>query len=269
MRYGKSIEMEKPVAVAASPNFEARSSAAFDGQGRLWVAFESADQRWGKDFGVYDRKGICLYLGHTLRVKAIEGNRALETAGSLAEALKAAPGLTAREMGEAQGNANPGMKNATVLGPRNSFPRMAGDEQGRIYLAFRSGAGMRSQIGTIWHQYLTWYEGSQWAKPIEVPHSDGLNDMRPALTGVGPGHLLMAMITDHRKGFRGALGEEAAGPEGDQINTDIIAGGDAYREAARDGKAHAIRLWTRPRRRRTISRPSGRPSMHCARRAPA
>ena len=173
MRYGKAIEMEKPVAVAASANFEARSSAAFDRQGRLWVAFESADQRWGKDFGVYDRKGICLYLGHTLRVKCSKGNRAFETAGSLAEALRTVPGLTGREMGEAQGNANPGMKNATVLGPRNSFPRMAADEQGRVYLAFRSSAGMRSQIGNIWHQYLTWYEGAQWARPVEVPHTDG------------------------------------------------------------------------------------------------
>ena len=92
MRYGKSIEMEKPVAVAASGNFEARSSAAFDRQGRLWVAFESADQRWGKDFGVYDRKGICLYLGHTVRMKVLEGNRAFETEGSLADALRSVPG---------------------------------------------------------------------------------------------------------------------------------------------------------------------------------
>ena len=105
------------------------------------MAYESAAQKWGKDFGVYDRKGICLYLGHTLRVSAIEGGRAMETAGPLDDALRFVPGLTGREMGEAQGNANPGMKNATVLGPRNSIPRIAADSQGRIFLTFRSGSG--------------------------------------------------------------------------------------------------------------------------------
>ena len=36
MRYDKAIEMDQPVAVAASENFEARSSSAYDRQGRLW-----------------------------------------------------------------------------------------------------------------------------------------------------------------------------------------------------------------------------------------
>ena len=65
MRYTKSIEMDKPVAVAASRKFPRRAArAAYDGRGRLWVAYESSGQRWGKDFGVYDKDGICLYLKH-------------------------------------------------------------------------------------------------------------------------------------------------------------------------------------------------------------
>src|ERR1019366_6238679 len=51
MRFGQSIEMEAPVAIAASANFEARSSAAYDGAGRLWVGYEASDEHWGKDFG--------------------------------------------------------------------------------------------------------------------------------------------------------------------------------------------------------------------------
>ena len=33
----------------------------------------------------------------------------------------------------------------------------------------------------------------------------------------------MAMITDHRKAFQGALGEEDAGPEPGEINADLVA----------------------------------------------
>lgn len=38
LSYGQAIEMEAPVAVAASLRFEARSSVAFDSQDRFWVA---------------------------------------------------------------------------------------------------------------------------------------------------------------------------------------------------------------------------------------
>jgi hypothetical protein len=244
MKFGEAIEMEKPVAVAASDGFEARSSAAFDRQGRLWVAFESAGQKWGKDFGVYDRHGICLYLGHTVRVKVVEGNQALETAGPLDDALRTVPGLTGREMPPAQGNANPGMKNATVLGPRNSFPRIAADEQGRIYLSFRSGAGLRSQVGFIWHQYLTWYDGERWARAVEIPQTEGGLDLRPALASIGPGHLLVAAVTDHRARFGGALGEEATGPEPASVHGSVIAAEMRIAQAASPARLGAARMET-------------------------
>src|SRR5262249_53416503 len=47
MRVEKSVKMEPPFAVAASANFEARSSAAYDRQGRLWVAYEASGEKWG------------------------------------------------------------------------------------------------------------------------------------------------------------------------------------------------------------------------------
>jgi len=129
-----------------------------------------------------------------------------------------------------------------VIGPRNSFPRMTADEQGRIYLAFRSSAGIRSQIGNTWHQYLTWYEGSQWVRPVEVPHSNGLNDMRPALAAVEPGHLLMAMVTDNRKSFQGAQTEEDTGPEPGVINADVVAAEMRIAKPAAEVKLSAAQM---------------------------
>jgi hypothetical protein len=132
------------------------------------VAYESADQRWGKDFGAYIQQGVSLYLGHTLRVKVLETGRAFETAGSLEEGLRPAPGLTGREMA-GDGASNPGMKKGAGPGPRNSVPRIAVDDQGRVYLTFRSGAGLRSQVGFQWQQYLTTYDGSRWTPAVELP----------------------------------------------------------------------------------------------------
>ena len=181
MRYAKSIEMDKPVAVAASENFEARSSAAYDAQGRLWVAHESSGRRWGKDFGVYDKDGICLYLGHTIRVRVLNAGGAFETAGPLDAALRSVPGLTGREGPPSMAQTNPGMAAATQPGPRASIPRLAAGADGRMFLTFRSGAGERSNVGTIYDQYWTWYDGVHWTRPMELPHTTGPVDLRAAI----------------------------------------------------------------------------------------
>jgi hypothetical protein len=222
MRYTKAIEMDKPVAVAASENFEARSSAAYDQQGRLWIGYESSARRWGKDFGVYEKNGVCLYLGHTLRVKCIQGNSAFETAGPLEDALRSAPGLTGREGPPQMAQTNPGMAAATQPGPRNSFPRMAASADGKMFLTFRSGAGERSGVGTIYQQYLTWYDGSQWSRAMELPNTEGPVDLRPAISGIGPEGLLLVGVTDHRKRATSTPREEAAAESSAEVNTDLV-----------------------------------------------
>src|SRR5204863_801889 len=58
---GNSIKMDAPVPVAATTNFEARASAAYDSKNRLWVAYEASATKWGKDFGAYETSGIALY----------------------------------------------------------------------------------------------------------------------------------------------------------------------------------------------------------------
>jgi hypothetical protein len=243
MRYyskTKSIEMEKRIAVAASENFEARSSAAYDRQGRLWVAYESSGRKWGKDFGVYEKNGICLYLGHTLRVKCIQGGSAFETAGSLEDALRGAPGLTGREGPPQMAQVNPGMAGATQPGPRNSIPRIAAGEDGRIFLTFRSGAGQRSGVGSIYQQYLTWYDGSQWSRAVELPRTDGPVDFRAAIHSIGADGLLLVGITDHRKPAAGALGEEAATGGSAEVNTDLVMAELPFSEPAKELKLRAV-----------------------------
>jgi hypothetical protein len=61
VQFTNQVTMQTPIPVAATVNFEARSSIAYDAQNRLWIAYETSSQRWGKDFGAYDTTGTALY----------------------------------------------------------------------------------------------------------------------------------------------------------------------------------------------------------------
>ncbi|MEK7407091.1 MAG: hypothetical protein AAB225_18620, partial [Acidobacteriota bacterium] len=168
LRAAPVARMDEPVAVAASQNFEARSSIAFDPQNRVWVAYEASAVKWGKDFGAYEKTGVALYQRHNLRLKCFDGAQACETAASLADALPANANLLfARRLG--------GTGEAL-----NTFPRLAAGPDGTVYLAFRSSSGSgRSTVGTVWLENLVYYDGVKWNGPVIFPHTDALMDARP------------------------------------------------------------------------------------------
>ena len=239
MRFDKSIRMDQPAAVAASQNYEARSTVAYDPQNRLWVAYEAADVKWGKDFGAYDTGGVSLYQGHNLRVKCLEGSNVFSTADDVRDALPGGVNLR-RQAGRrraaqavamaaaprmlpdptlAAGRPMSGTpQNLIGPAPRNTFPRLTVDSRGTVFLVFRSGLGGRSPVGTIWAENIAYFDGEKWTGPVAVPHSDGLLDVRPAPIAIGPGHLLMVGVSDHR---------QSAGPGarrlGDSVNADLYA----------------------------------------------
>lgn len=231
---GSAAKMDAPVAAAASDKFEARPSISFDGQGRLWVAYEGSEQKWGKDFGAYETSGIALYQGHTIRLKCFDGRRALVTEDALDGVLPAnwlrqqargrraqarkrqqaaspykGPDPTLARRRAPSGTPQPGPN------PRNSFPRLATDPSGFVYLTYRSSDGGRSNVGTTWHSQMVYFDGQSWAGPVVVPHSDGLLDLRPALLATGNGNLMIAMTSDHR--------QESIAGQPNAVNTDIYA----------------------------------------------
>jgi hypothetical protein len=242
---GNNIRMDAPAPVAATQNFEARSSAAFDAQNRLWIAYEASDTKWGKDFGAYETSGIALYQGHNIRVKCFEGKNAFATQDELAESLPAAPAAQ-RRMGrrrarsaaaqtatltanltqpnpELAKNRLPSLTPQPPPLPLNSFPRLAADSEGTIYLAFRSvaSAGYRSPLGTVWNEEVVWYNGSEWSNAVPVPNTDGLLDNRPGLAAIAPGHLLLVATSDHRNSPGAVRGRRRNGA--DALNSDIYA----------------------------------------------
>ena len=215
--------MDAPVAIAASANFEARSSVAYDAAGRLWIGYEASDEKWGKDFGVYDTKGVSLYRGQTVHVRCLQAGRLYEPKGSLDAALKYAPGLTGREGGPNMKVNNPGMANVTVQGPRNSIPRLAVDSGGRVYLTFRSGAGLRSRIGSIYQQFVTVYNGSEWTPAVEVPLTVRPGGPAPGDTGYVAWRVAGGCGHGPSRPASGPIGEETTGSGAERLDRALLA----------------------------------------------
>ncbi len=169
-----------PVAVAATPAFEARPSLAADARGRLWVAFEERTPNWGKDaVNLLDGKGSSLYRASKVVVAVVDGRRVLHAP----DPVEHAP---------------PQLK---LL---NSYPRLSIDRAGRPWLVFRHrqesiwGSNAVYVVGGVWTSHATTLSGSAWSAPQPFTRSDGLLDNRPALVQPSEGPILVFYSTDGR-----------------------------------------------------------------------
>ena len=237
VRFTDQIGLDDPIPIAATVNFEARSSLAYDAQNRLWIAYEVAGARWGKDFGAFDTTGIPLYSAHTIQVRCLIGNELYSTADDVAGVLPDTPAnelflpstsvtIPAPDPTLSQ-KRGPNSGVGPPAGPQNSFPRIAVDPEGTVYLAFRekAGRGLSTSratggvsVGTIWVSGLVYFDGSKWHGSGVLGHSDAVGDNRPPIVALGPGHLLIAQPIDHR------LSPLPNGtPKADAVNADIYA----------------------------------------------
>jgi Periplasmic component of the Tol biopolymer transport system len=236
-RFSDQMSFDDPIPIAASLNFEARSSLAYDGQNQLWIAYETSGPKWGKDFGAYDTTGIALYQNHSIQVRVLIGTDVYATTDDVGRVL---PGAPQSQLFLASPNTPPPVQPDPTLAqkrgnnsnapapaaPRNSFPRLAVDSEGTVYLAFRHPAGQGlstssatgQSVGSSWIGEMVWFDGAKWQGPGYFARSDGLLDNRPALTALAPGQLLIAQAMDHR------LSPPPGGtPQQDGVNSDIYA----------------------------------------------
>jgi hypothetical protein len=237
MRFTDQVSQDAPIAVAATVNFEARSSLAYDPQGRLWIAYEFAGTRWGKDFGAFDTTGLPLYSSHTIQVRCLIGNDLYSTMDDVARVLPGTPGthlFTPTGQGPFTFQPDPTISTKRTAdngvgpptGPKNSFPRLATDSDGTVYLAFRqiAGAGLSSgratgglSVGSIWVGQMAYFDGAQWHGPGVLGFTDSVSDNRPAVLALAPGRLLIAHSSDHR-----LSPGPGATPANDPINEDVF-----------------------------------------------
>jgi hypothetical protein len=209
LRYKDGIAMDAPVAVAASPAFEARPSIACDAQGRLWVAYETGPPRWGKNFGTYDTTGTPLYAGQNVEVKCFRGDALLTTADDPRELLGRSASFPDPQLAK---NRQPNNAIRPPSGARNSMPRLAVAPDGQLYLGYRVEDAGRTSAGQIWSERVLWWDGDRWRGPVLVPHTDGTLDNRPVLAALDGGRLWMLAASDHRQaaspGRRGVINSD-------------------------------------------------------------
>ena len=210
----------KEMPAAASLTYEAYPSIAYDPAGVLWVAYEEGSEQWGKDFGAYESSGVTVYEGRAIRLRGFTADgRVVEPA---ADPGKALPGAMARGdslEGRQAAVGNSWLKpdpdaykrrkaSRSAMGPaiqprdtpRNTMPRLVSDSSGRLWLACRSKyPSWWSNLGTVWTEHLTSYNGSTWMDSIYLHHTDNLLDNRPALVAVKPGELLIVGSSDGRR----------------------------------------------------------------------
>ncbi len=154
--------------IATSAKFEARPSLAYDGNGRLWIAYEEGPAGWGKDFGALDKSGgNPLYNQRTVRVVCLDNGK-----------LMKAPEVPA-----------PMRQGASERTPIYSSPRLGVDGQGHIWLTYRQKlfTAFGTPPGTNWITVARRSEGDHWSPPIDIHHSDGLLDSRPVVLPSGGG----------------------------------------------------------------------------------
>src|SRR5581483_10955163 len=149
LRATPDLTMDAPIAIADTPDFEARSSAAYDRRGRLWIAYEISSPGWGGNFGLLDTSGSPVYEYRDIRVKCLDGATLETTAEDLVNVMPGAPGpargrssrpnATPFDPAPARAlNRKPGQGMAPRNGPANSAPRIIVDPGGGVFLAFRS-----------------------------------------------------------------------------------------------------------------------------------
>ena len=166
-----------------SSRFEARPSLCYDTKGRLWIAYEEGPEKWGRDYGAFEREdGNPLYNARSVRVVCLEDGKLLKPAAELPTSIVPSP------------------RDSNEKNPRYAYPKIGIDGKGRIWLTYREKFGTRytTHPGSYWLTMARRLDGNHWSEPIELHNSDGLLDSRPVLLPHPAGGLLVIHNTDGR-----------------------------------------------------------------------
>jgi hypothetical protein len=164
----------------------------YDKEGRLWIAYEEGPEKWGKDYGsLVPGPGNPLYSARSVRVVCIDTDRKLKR--PIAE-LPTSTVEPPRRAGD------PLVTHKFESGARYAYPKIGLDGKGRIWITYRRNFGSRytTHPGAYWLTFARRLDGDHWSEEIELHHSDGLLDSRPALLPHPGGGLTILHNTDGR-----------------------------------------------------------------------
>ena len=170
----------EPFPVAATQGFEARPAVAYDGNRRLWMAWEQTGPGWGKDYSgdaedSLTKKGLPLYLQREVQVRVLQNGQWSEPAGDLNALWPKMPrGKGCRNMVEKD---------------RANFVRLGTDRGGRVWLSARVWMG--PALFQNWHELVTYAGSNGWAAPIFIAGNFTMLDKRSAMVPDPEGDLLL------------------------------------------------------------------------------
>ncbi|TAH39311.1 MAG: DUF3604 domain-containing protein [Planctomycetota bacterium] len=155
--------------VAGTSRAEFHPSLALDADGRVWLAWEEAEENWG-------REGI-LHGTREMRLAVREGSGWKQVA--LPADLRGAEGLGAER------------------------PQVAADRGGLIWMFWRVQLRLRDVGGfggrrVAWRIHCSALGADGWTAPVALPHSEGPNHDGLALLPLPGGGILAAYETDGR-----------------------------------------------------------------------
>ena len=200
---GDANSSAQAVPVAASLKFEGRPSLAYDAAGKLWIAYEVGGDGWGKDFGALKKVGVPLYSGNrTVAVKIYDpaANQWFappDLTDAIGGRASPADGPTTRPNGRPAGL---GAAARARAGTAPSYPRLALDDAGQVWLAYRGrqNGNWRVGIGSVWFEFVTRLDGDKWVPSTWVPRSNNILDNRPAVVADAKGGALLLYSGDSR-----------------------------------------------------------------------
>jgi hypothetical protein len=194
--------------IAESGAFEARASAAYDAQGRMWVAWEEGDWNWGKDYGnLIPESGRGLLVRRQTRVAVMAEGRMQDLTASLANAVPE----DLRQVFQHPRLALDGRGNPWVFFHyRVNLPRPAG----------RSDDTRTSSYRALWRVGSSSYQNGQWTPMLDLAGGFGRIDAPLDTALANDGSLDVAWETDGRVWPHGVPQEQdivaakiPAGPE--------------------------------------------------------
>ena len=178
----RPVENSRPgaiVKVSNSPRFHAHPSLAVDPENRLWVAYDQAQENWGKDVGFLFSGGTGLYESRSVQVAVYANGRWMAPLQQPEEAMP----YRFRQFTES--------------------PQLAAGADGRVWLFLRPRTEARHPTnvwaaGGKWEVLGTYYNGDRWTDPMMFPNSVGRNEGGVNAAADAQGNAWVALVTDNK-----------------------------------------------------------------------
>lgn len=165
--------------VTDTPRYHGSASIAVDTEDRVWIAYDEAEENWGKDTGFLLRGGAGIYQSRTSRVVVWDGSRWLAPLDDVNRRFR------------------PSVRRYIQT------PKLAPDREGRMWLLLRPRVRSTKPeslwaAGGKWEVMATYYSGGRWAHPFGIPESVGRNE-GPLDAVAGPnGEMFASWTTDQK-----------------------------------------------------------------------